>query len=711
MTKSDKKPDKPSGGSGRVLALSVVWALGLLIAFLSYRGEDVGQLSHLAGGLGGGSYFGGSGLLHSLLGATIALLILLAWFGPGRTIANALGILTSEGSRWLTFAGATAIGAAAWSLVWFLLGLVGAYRKPTAVVALVIGLGLAAWHLKSLRMKSEPDAEATRSTLAEKVLWALALVPLLLALIASLAPPTAKDALLYHMAVPKVFVAQGSNAVIEGNIASYLPLGTEMHTVWAMLLGNIINPRVAEAAAGATVFLFFPLLVLAIYGWARELGLGRRWALTAVFIVAAVPTAYHIASNSYIDVALALYLTLGIYALGHWWKTLDRRWAIAMAIFLGAALSIKLTALFVFVAVALMVLLRARQGKEDESANVGRIFAAGAMALILGGLLASPWYLRTWKVTGSPIFPFYMSIWPGTAPGWDVERSHLFQLVNTQYGGANKGALEYLTSPFSLSVLAQPEKAEFFDGVIGAAFLFGLPILIWAWWKFELPVEVKAGSGIALVMFLFWLFSSQQIRYLLPIFPVLAIGICAAAATIAGNNRRLRHVWQGSLAVLSFAGLLTGLAWFLQKNPARVVLGGESRDAYLARIIDYYPYYQIVNTQTPADAKVWLINMRRDSYNIERPYFSDYLFEDWTIRRLVWESRDVHELRGKVRAMGINYILARHDVLLDPARSVIVDDQKAAAENDAKLKMTRDLLFDGANTIRSDARFSLVKIP
>jgi hypothetical protein len=102
--------------------------------------------------------------------------------------------------------------------------------------------------------------------------------------------------------------------------------------------------------------------------------------------------------------------------------------------------------------------------------------------------------------------------------------------------------------------------------------------------------------------------------------------------------------------------------------------------------------------------------MRRDTYNIERPYFSDYIFEDWTLRQIVWESGNVEELRAKTAAMGIQYILARHDVLLDYGKSVLVDDKKPRAENEARLKMARDLIEDPARTVRSDKRFSLVKV-
>lgn len=351
-----------------------------------------------------------------------------------------------------------------------------------------------------------------------------------------------------------------------------------------------------------------------------------------------------------------------------------------------------------------MIIFRARQAKETDPDNITRIFVGGFAALILAGVIASPWYLRTWKETGSPVFPFYMNIWKGEAPGWDVERSNLFQLMNAQYGGASKTALDYVLAPWNLSVAAQPELAEYFDGVLGVAFLAGLPLLIFALWKLEVPTAVKIGTTVAAVMFLFWLFSSQQLRYLLPVLPVLSIAIVASARAIGDGIVRIAFV------MLCAAGVLVSIAWFLEKAPLRVVSGGESREQYLTRNIDYYPYYQIVNNETAPDTRVWLINMRRDTYNLERPYFSDYLFEDWTLRKMVWESRNVQELRANAAAMNVQYVLARHDFLFDYDRTTIVDDKKSRAENEAKLKIAKEFLLDPARTVKSDEKFSLIKV-
>src|SRR5436190_6821068 len=158
-----------------------------------------------------------------------------------------------------------------------------------------------------------------------------------------------------------------------------------------MLLGGIESPRAAEAAAGATGFLFLPPLLMVIYGWARELNVSRTLALIATAMVAAVPTAFHVASSGYIDLSLALFVTISTYSLTRWWKEQTWSWAVLIAIFLGAALSVKLTAVFVIAAFALIILLRARGAQ-----NTVKIAGTGFAALLLAGVIASPWYIRTW---------------------------------------------------------------------------------------------------------------------------------------------------------------------------------------------------------------------------------------------------------------------------------------------------------------------------
>lgn len=694
---------------GALAALFGVWAAALLSAFVWNRGSDVGQIGNLLHALPGVPLFG-VGIFESLAGVAVALTIGLSWFGTGALLLRLLPEIKTEiRSRVLGLAIATAAGAAVWSLVFFLLGIVGAYNTTAAVASVLIGVVLAIFALIKFRSTVGETHKKIFKSRSDLAILLLIAVPVALAFITSLAPPIAKDTLLYHFSVPKAFVANGGLVYVEGNIASYMSLGTEMHVVWAMLLGGTWGERAGEAAAGATIWLFFPILLGVVYGWARSMNIDRGWSLLAVLLTASVPTVFYVAGNGYVDLASTAFVTLSIFSMGHWWKTGGRVWLVLIAVFLGAALSTKLITLFVFAAFLLLVLWRSKLEK-DLGGRALKTLAGGIAALLLAAAIAAPWYLRTWVETGSPLFPFYTSVWKGDAPGWDAARSSLVQEKDAQYGGIVKSPFDYLLTPVKLSVNSQPDLIENFDGVLGAGFLFGLAVLGLALWKFELPIEPKIAAVVAAILFLFWLFSSQQLRYLLPIFPALAVAVVIAARKISETTGGFHAVIKTSVVVLSIFGVLVSASWFLQAGPMRVAFGGEDRDGYLTRNIDYYPYYQWLNAETDVNAKVWLINMRRDSYHLERPYISDYLFEDWTLRKMIWESKSVQELKAKAVALGTQYVLVRHDFLFDYKISTIVDDKKPKAENEAKMEIARQFLLDKANTIRADERFSLVKV-
>jgi len=681
-----------------------VLAAALLYLFLSNRGADLGILKSQVEVLPILPIFS-SAIFESAAGLLSALLIGVSWFGVGRLVVSRLPSFHLENpSRIFEIAIRTAVGAAIWTLVFFFLGLAGAFTIPVAVIATVVGLAAAVHSYSTVRENENGSVEPFHKL--DIALLTLIAVPVVLALITALAPPIAKDTLLYHFSVPKAFVANGGLSYIEGNIASYMSLSTEMHIVWAMLLGGVWSPRVGEAAAGAVIWLFLPILLMAVYGWARTANLSHRWSFLASLMVAAVPTVYYVAASGYIDLASSLFVTLAIFSFGQWWKTQDRIWLIFIAILLGTALAAKLITLFVFAAFALLIVWRAR----GERGNAAKVVASGFAALVLAGVIAAPWYLRTWVETGSPLFPFYTSVWSGNAIGWDAERSSLIQQKDAQYGGIAKTPVDYLLTPLKLSVNSQPDLITHFDGVLGVGFLFGLTVLGFALWRFDLTIEPKIAGAVAVIVFLFWMFSSQQLRYLLPIFPALAVAVVFSARTISDHIGGFQRIVMLSTLCLSIAGVLVSTSWFLQTAPARTVFGGETRDTFLTRNIDYYPYYQWLNNETPKDARVWLVNMRRDSYHLDRAYLSDYLFEDWTLRKMVWDAKSVEELRVKAAALGVQYALVRHDFMFDLDLSTIVDEKRSRAENIEKLKMAQAFVLDKANTVRADDRFSLIRV-
>ena len=695
-----------------IAAVAGAWVVSLAAAFLLNRGDDVGRLATLlaacVAAFSQGPVWGLAGLLSSVAGAAIGALIGLAWYGLGHAILSRMEPGTDHqpgDEAAVAVAEHALLGAAGWSVAWFFLGFLSLYRVPVAAIGLIAGLIFAAPSLGRAR----PDLRAMLRA-GRWAILALIVTGQALALIAALAPPTAKDTLLYHLALPKAWIAAGRAVEVPDNIAGYYPLGVEMHAVWAMLLGAPLGLRAAEAGAGATLFLFAPILSMVVYGWARERGAPRGWAAAAALMVAWIPTVYDVAASEYVDLALAAYTAMAVRAFGRWWVTFQARHLLWIAAGVAGALSIKLSAAFVILPLAVLGLLRVLGiGAPPSGMRPAPAAAAASVmgALAAGCALAAPWYVRNWIRTGSPLFPFYLHLWPAQAAGWDLERSQLYDTWFSLYGNTVTPA-DYVLAPLRLAITAQPDQPAYFDGVLGIALVGALPLLAWALWARRLDIELRLALVLSGCLFLFWLFSSQQLRYLLPAVPALAVSTAVAGSALDEcRARALRWVVLAAAAL----GLPVILAWFLTLDPLRVVLGGESRDEYLRRRLDYYPYYELVNRELPADAKIWLIDMRRDTYHLNRPYFSDFIFEDYTLTRYVRGATRVEDIRVRMRADGITHLLVRHDVLLDYRRSPIVDERRPQEENTAKMALMAAFFSEGTRLLKGDQKFWLIELP
>jgi hypothetical protein len=652
---------------------------------------------------------------HTAAGVVAAALVVTAWYGLGRTLLRGLGSPGGDGASGRTptpgamrVASACAIGAGLWSLVWFALGLSGAYRPGIALAAVAGGLAMAA-----LRDRRRSDASAAAAhdpaarTPLSVAMQAVVAFAVAAALTGALAPPTAKDALQYHLALPKAFAAAGGLADVPGNVASYFALGAEMHGLWAMLLGRLVSVEAGEAAFGAVMFAFLPLLLAAVFGWAREAGASREWAWLGAAMVASAPTVIEVAGSGYVDLALALYVALAIRALARWSDAPERSALAELALLLGCALAIKLTAAFVVLFCALVVLVRSRATGPDGGLGHRRL-GAGLAALAGAIALGSPWYLRTWLRTGSPVFPFFAHILPGTAPGWDQARSAMLVGFNAHYGGVDKGPLDYLLAPLSVSLAGQREVAAAYEGVLGAAFLVGAVVTVWAFRRLDASLRLAAVAAGA--FFLWWLSSAQVLRYLFPALPLLAVATAGAGALLAAGGRA-GGMLRSALAAPIAAGAVVTAVWLIADNPLLVAAGAEPRAAYLDRRLEHYPYYRLINASLPRDATVWLVNVRRDTYHLDRPYAGDYLFEDYTLRRWVEGAASGKDVQRCARERGITHVLIRHDVLFDAATSPLVRDDAPAIDNHARLERLRGFLADGTRVVRVDRRFALIELP
>lgn len=337
--------------------------------------------------------------------------------------------------------------------------------------------------------------------------------------------------------------------------------------------------------------------------------------------------------------------------------------AVLIAIAMGGALSIKYTGLYAAVPMPLLLWIACRERKLSLAETVKLITSIFALA----GLLASPWYLKNLYWTHNPFFPFFLKLFPSVNPGWDSERAALVLEVLSRYGGSEKTILDYLITPWKLSFLAKYGSDRYYQGVLGFFYFFGL-LLLPATWKIR--EETRYLLVFAGTFYLFWLVSAQEMRYLLPVFPVLSVAIVAGRGLFE-SEESTEAVWRRGLRIIALGIALVAMGWncwqiaqqYSEFRYLEVFTGKISRQQYLRSRFDYYPFYEYANSRLPSNSRIFLILASNQPFYLERDNFSDSVFEAYTIKRIVAASSNAEDIRRQLKERGFTHLLYRPKIL------------------------------------------------
>jgi hypothetical protein len=387
-------------------------------------------------------------------------------------------------------------------------------------------------------------------------------------LVNALAPPTAGDAMCYHLEIPKRFVQHGAIEFLPFTDNSLFPFLMEMLYTLALLLrgpelATLLHWLVGVLFALAAVELATPMI-------------GRTGGVWAGVVTLLVPGVTNQMTAPLNDLAVALYSTLMVIAWRNWSGTRQRRWLVFASVFGGLGLSVKLVtaAMVVLVVVAVAASEWRRSGFRAMS-SAAAIFIL--CTIVTGGV----WYARSWCHLGNPVYPYFNSLFGLPA--------HTASTLRTSHG------------PIAVAWFATMRPQEFGGrGVqFGAVFLALLPGLTW------LRSGMRSLRPLLLVALgygLIWYAVRQDLRFLLPIVPMLAIGVMAAVACVRSVHRPAFAV-----AATCLAGLLTFQALIVVKRArpcVAVALGRETRDAYLARHEPTHEVARFVNEKLPPTTRL-----------------------------------------------------------------------------------------------------------
>lgn len=605
-------------------------------------------------------------LLTHVISTFLALVAGLGFWGIGRTCRRRIIALSEDGLIALFDFG---IGAwLTWTII-FLIGLVGGYRPALALTILSISTLVAVLELASVfKLVLSSLAECFRQmSKYELLLSFLCTLVILSAFVGALTPAAAQDALVHHLALPKDYIKAGRIVELPYNYFSYFPAAMEMLFLYGLLLKG--------SGTATLLHLFFGLgTFFAILAGAKSLNISKTARLLAGTAFLTIPTVWMEMTWAYVDLALTFYIVLALIALLKWRESQDIKWSYLLAVALGAALSVKYTTLFAGTSIPLLVLLMMREQKQTNLVVAIKYFLTiGAIILAFSVV----WFVRNIIWTGNPLFPFLLNIIPSHNIGWDVERAKTTLAVLSVYGG-DKSLKDYLLLPFKLSFLARYESMTYYQGIIGPFYLLVLPVFLLVR---RVRTEALYLLGFAIVFYFFWAGSSQQIRYLLPIFPVLSLVIALvydqfATKELVAANKFLHNIFLLLVTIIFLSNVGIMGYYFSEFKYGQLFTGKIAASDYLRNKFDYYIAYEYINEKTPLNSKIFLIDTSNQPYYLERDYFGDAVFEHYTLANIVKTSKTPEEIKKQIQAKGITHILYRQTILLGPQTTPFNEQEK-----------------------------------
>lgn len=422
-----------------------------------------------------------------------------------------------------------------------LLGVVGVISLP----------GLWIWG----RLLVQQDHRPLSFGAPEKLLWLIIGGLFGATMLWGLAPPADSDAVRYHLLIPRRDLELGLIQAIYGwSIYEFFPSLLEMLFRFGLAVSgprsaHFIHSTFTLAAAAGT------------WALARRVGLASRQSLLAVALFLSIRIIIYQASTADVDQGvIAAFVMLVVLSLV-WRDTRQTSLIVLMGLIGGVLLNIKYTGIPLLGVVGLVMLLDTLYAKKP----VRPLFLFALVAL---GCMV-PLLLRNGLLTGNPLFPLYNHL-------FGPDRVNPLAGTESAYATA-RGIMDFLLQP--ITIFLSPGKYDGFQ--LGSVML--LVFMPFAW----LARKRLNGAGylcsILLVFLVVWyLVMTQQVRFMQPVFPIMAVFAALGAGAMWGLVKPY-GLARGAFFVLS--GLLVvNQAMFFGGTAIRrlpVAVGLVSNDAYL----------------------------------------------------------------------------------------------------------------------------------
>ncbi|MFC1515907.1 ArnT family glycosyltransferase [Thermodesulfobacteriota bacterium] len=530
------------------------------------------------------------------------------------------------------------------------------------------------------------------STVVMIILSATLLFFLGVEFVLNLTPPISRDALVHHLAVPKLWLKHGGFYETPWANYSYYPMYINLLYLVCLYFYSDCAPKFIHLGFGLGTGIM-------IYVYLKQ-RLGRNWGLLGMVIFVSTPIVVWLSTSAYIDLGMTFFVTASILAIVKWRDSAHERprWLFISSCCMGIAVGSKYNALIAFVIVNLLLMHGYVRDTKHQAATLryGTIFFAVTI------LVASPWYLKNYFLTKNPFYPLFNSFFQSLQhqPIQKVVQDQvkkppgtisLFQMRKVFF---EETFWETLFIPIRMFFQGKDDSYRYFQGVLNPILVLFAPLILLdrKYGRDKILFVVFSVFFIGLAYFL----TLQQVRYILPVLPFLSI---LAVFGIKNLSDKLKddtffsffafHKHLKSMArVFLFAGV-TGLlclnfAYITERvriiQPFPYLFRQETRPEFLRRHLMHYPAVEYINHNLPEDAKIFLMFLGRRGYYLDKSYMNESSFGMNTVNNLVGYSTSETEFHKFVQSMGVTHVLVRTDLF-----------HKFLADNFSKAEIARFL--------------------
>lgn len=313
-------------------------------------------------------------------------------------------------------------------------------------------------------------------------------------LLQGMAPPNDYDSLMYHLSLPRRDVELGRMTPgWEWTVYPFYPSLAEDLFRFGLVLGGEKSVQMLHGLFGISAAVFAA-------GLARRWGGGRHAQVLAALMFVAVRAVVWEMATCEVDVALASYAAAAVVAYMAWRDKGGLGPALLFGLGIAGAINTKYHGFPLAVGFAPAILWDLAVRRRP----FGQLLAGPAVAMVL----TVPHMVRDWQFTGNPVFPLFNPLITG---GPNI-------LNFADEGGTGRGLVDLVTTPWSMFIA----PTLHFDGmVMGAPYLLALmPLAFLARAGMRNPLPAL---GLLAVYYVEWFYLlSQQVRFLMPVFPVMA---------------------------------------------------------------------------------------------------------------------------------------------------------------------------------------------